>query len=223
MCGQDTGFRNANSVNLMRQGFTMNTICLGMVVTRADQCGRGRINQPWMKYSDCMCQQRRLKCASVSRVQSFNHLSSWRSGDSHTQEWFVKLTSNIQTKNEKYLEQLQHFNRYVSAHTQEGYQILILDGHESVVKPTTSCPFLELLNHLVYPSHLILGVSMLLNEAFIKFKSTILLRSSSFQLCRRLTANQLWPRCPQSQSNSLEISAGYEILIATRSALNLTL
>lgn len=64
-------------------------------------------------------------------VWSKYHLSTWYKDSPLPRDWVIACSDRGWTTNERGLERIQHFDRYITTRTVGGYRLLILDGHES--------------------------------------------------------------------------------------------
>lgn len=101
------GIQDCDFYNFDETGFMMGVICAGMVVTRADRCGRGKAVQPgnreWATAIVCVNSEG-WSVPPFLVVQGVNHLSSWYTEGGLPYDWVIKPTSNGWTNNETGLE-----------------------------------------------------------------------------------------------------------------------
>lgn len=60
-----------------------------------------------------------------------HHLSAWYKGNDILSDWVISLSDNGWATNELGVKWLKHFIKHTKERRVGGYQLLILDGHES--------------------------------------------------------------------------------------------
>ena len=128
------GILDSDFYNFDETGFIMGQICPGMVVTRSDRRGRGKVVQPgnreWATAIICTSGDG-FDVPPFLLVQGVYHLANWYTEGGLPNSWALKPTTKGWTDNETGLDWVKHFDKHTRSRTQGGYRMLVLDGHES--------------------------------------------------------------------------------------------
>ena len=118
------GVVDSNFYNFDETGFMMGVICAGMVVTCADQRGKGKAvqpgNQEWATAIVCINGEG-WSVPPFLVVQGVNHLMNWYSETGLPHNWVIKPTNNGWMNNETGLEWLKHFDKHTAAQAKGPY------------------------------------------------------------------------------------------------------
>jgi hypothetical protein len=128
------GIQDCDIWNFDETGFQMGVISSCMVVTQADRRGKRKRIQPgnreWATAIACVNAEGH-SIPPYLLVKGTVHLTHWYTEGSLPGNWRIKPTENGWTDNATGLDWIQHFNKHTQSLKKGGYQMLILDGHES--------------------------------------------------------------------------------------------
>jgi hypothetical protein len=128
------GIQNSDFYNFGETGFMMGMICSSMVVTRSDRCGKGKAvqpgNQEWATVITCISGDG-FDVPPFLLVQGQYHLANWYTEGGLPNSWVIKPTAKGWTDNDSGLDWIEHFEMHTRTRTKGGWQMLVLDGHES--------------------------------------------------------------------------------------------
>jgi hypothetical protein len=120
--------------NFDETGFMMGKISSKLVVTSSERRNMPKSIQPGQREWVTVIQGVSAGGVAIPPFIIFagqHHLSAWYEGSSIPQDWLIGISENGWTNNELGVKWLQHFVAHTKASRIGGYQLLILDGHES--------------------------------------------------------------------------------------------
>ena len=128
------GICDEDMYNFDKTGFQMGKISAQLVVTSSERRSRPKAIQPGNREWVTVIHGISAAGWAIPPFIIFagqHHLSAWYKGNDIPSDWAISLSDNGWTTNELGISWLKHFIRHTKERRVGGYQLLILDGHES--------------------------------------------------------------------------------------------